>query len=652
MRFGQIRVLLVEDDPAHSELISRSFEHHEVNVTITLAQTLRQARTLLERTPPDVALVDVGLPDGRGLDLLPDEGVAGDDFPFPLVIMTSQGDQKTAVEAMRRGALDYVVKSDVAFIDMPHTITRVVREWTTIMEKALAQQARDDSEARLAGILDIAPQAIISMDGTSRITIFNQGASQIFGYSADEVVGQPLEILLPLHVRAAHASYVEGFAEARESRRRMAERREVTGRRKDGSEFPAEAAISKLVRENDVTYTVILEDVTERRAREEQLRQAQKMDALGQLTSGIAHDFNNILAVTMGNLEILAEDVAHDPALMDMAQEALSSSRRGASLAHRLLAFARQQTLAPQRLNINDVVEEMGGMLRRTLESQVEVEVKLEPSPWECIVDPGELENVLLNLCINARDAMDRRGRLTIETRNVVLGDEVRSIHPDAIPGNHVVLSVTDTGCGMSPEVLAHVFEPFFTTKERGKGTGLGMSMVYGFVKQSRGHVDIDTEVGRGTTIHIYLPQAGSDEIAARQIPKDAHAPSGNGECVLVVDDDAGLRKLTTKILHRMGYTHMSASTAEDAWRRLEAHPEIRMVISDVSLPGAVSGLDLATRIADEHPDLPILIVSGVSEAVVRESGGGWPFLPKPYSREALARKIHELLDGAGTARD
>ena len=436
--------------------------------------------------------------------------------------MTSQGDERAAVAAMKLGALDYVVKSEMTLADMPRLAERALREWGHIVERRLAEAARLASEARLAGILDLFPHAVISVDEDSRITLFNQGAEVIFGHTTEEIMGKPLGLLLPPPFRDVHARMIRDFAEAPDTACLIADvmgrEREVVGLRKDGTEFPAEAAITRLRLNGEVTLTVGLRDVTEQRAKEEALRQSQKMEVVGQLAGGLAHDLNNIMTVVLGSLSLALDDIGDDDSqIEEEIRHALGAADRAVSLVERLLAFSRKRVLNTGVVNMNQLMDGMLDILVRTLPPSIQVRTNKASELWPCEADFGQLENALLNLVINARDAMPGDGVLTIETVNAECLDE-QTPHGDPVaPGDYVCLVVRDTGTGMSPKVLEQVFLPFFTTKGTGKGSGLGMSMIHGFVTQSGGHVWIDSVAGEGTAVSVRLPRLKVDPGVAGQ---------------------------------------------------------------------------------------------------------------------------------------
>jgi signal transduction histidine kinase/PAS domain-containing protein/CheY-like chemotaxis protein len=384
----------------------------------------------------------------------------------------------------------------------------------------------------------------------------------------------------------------------------------------------------------------------ELRESEASLRQSQKMEAVGQLTGGVAHDFNNLLQVISGNLQLLGRDIAGNAKAQRRVDNAIAAVERGAKLASQLLAFGRRQALEPKVINIGRLVTGMDEMLRRSLGEAVEIETVVSGGLWNTLIDPTQVENALLNLAINARDAMRGAGKLTIEVGNAQLDDAYARTHDDVTPGQYVVLAVTDTGTGMPPDVLARVFEPFFSTKPEGHGTGLGLSMVYGFVKQSKGHVKIYSEVGQGTTIKLYLPRADRSEDA---IPAADDTPIvGGTETILIAEDDSGVRAVAVDLLTELGYRVLTAHDAASALAIVESGVAIDLLFTDVVMPGPLKSPELARRARELLPSLVVLFTSGYTENAIVHGGrldAGVELLPKPYTRETLAHKIRRVLE-------
>jgi signal transduction histidine kinase len=378
-----------------------------------------------------------------------------------------------------------------------------------------------------------------------------------------------------------------------------------------------------------------------------QLSQAQKMQAIGHLTGGVAHDFNNLLTVIGGSLEMMELETQSDPDLRNYGLLALDACRRAAALTQRLLAFSRQQPLRPRAVSLAQLLSGMEGLLGRTLGETVHLVVICSPDLWLCEVDPAQLESAILNLSINARDAMFEGGHLTIDACNIVLDASALPVDEDLPPGDYVRLSVTDDGTGIAPELLSKVFEPFFTTKDVGKGSGLGLSMVYGFAKQSRGQVKIYSELGHGTTVRLFLPrsyEATQAEVAqpTRRIPR------GNRELVLVVEDDSNLRGLAVELLHHLGYRTLASGDAATALGLLAETREVALLLADMVLPGGMNGAELARRAHALDPGLPVLFMSGYTESAVIHNGrldAGVRLLEKPFTTSALAVAVRKALD-------
>ena len=386
-------------------------------------------------------------------------------------------------------------------------------------------------------------------------------------------------------------------------------------------------------------------DVSPQRELEGRLRQAQKLEAMGQLTGGIAHDFNNLLTVILGSVELLCDELESGQQPRLLAEMIASAAQRGADLTSRLLAFGRKQPLQPRLLDLGGLIAGLEAMLHRTLGEHIEIRVIRPAVPWTAEIDPALLESAILNLAINARDAMGKGGRLIIETANATL-DAERAAEEDIAPGQYVVLTVSDTGQGIAPDVLPKVFEPFFTTKEAGKGSGLGLSMVYGFVKQSGGHIRLRSEIGHGTSVALYFPRSlkalvASPENAARPAPK------GGSELILVVEDDDLVRRHLSGLLEGLGYRVLQANAGTPAMELIEANPEITLLFTDIVMPGGMNGADLAKKALQLRPDLHVLFTSGYTENAIVHDGRldpGIELLSKPYSRDQLATRLRKVL--------
>jgi signal transduction histidine kinase/CheY-like chemotaxis protein len=449
------------------------------------------------------------------------------------------------------------------------------------------------------------------------------------GYS---MYGFAVTIIL-MAVGSMHAAF-EDLAASAEQRRRL------------------NAELEKRVRERtealEAANRSLVDEATSRAAAEAQIRQLQKMEAVGQLTGGIAHDFNNMLAIVVGSLDIAKRCLTTDPQkAARFIGNAIEGARRGAQLTSRLLAFSRQQSLDPRPLDVNGLVRDMSDLLVRSIGSGIALKTVLAAELWRTFADGSQLESALINLCVNSRDAMPNGGEVLVATRNTTLGEsETRGL--DARHGDYVCVCVTDSGTGMEPDVLARAFDPFFTTKTPGKGTGLGLSQVYGFVKQSEGHVKIDSQTGRGTAVQIYLPRyLGSETPAHSAAPREAQASRPNREAVLVVEDEDGVRRMTVEALQSLGYTVIEAAGPERALDLLDEGVRANLLFTDVVMPG-MDGRALAERVKEKRPEMKVLFTTGYMRGaplydVIAESGGA--MLPKPFTVEQLAAKVRSTLD-------
>ena len=508
-------------------------------------------------------------------------------------------------------------------------------------ERERAEAAVQHQARLLAKTLDAAPLAVIHLNANREVLVWNRGAEATFGYSMVQLIGRPLPAVSDTEKADLDALFVQ-LTRGEEVRDQEIERHHREGRLIRVN-LSAEPIFEGLTFQGAV---LVLEDLTQRHALEAQLRQAQKMEAIGQLTGGLAHDFNNLLLIILGNLSLLADGLpAEDEESLINCTEAREAALRGAALIRSLLAFARRQPLRPEKIDINALILEQSVLLRRTLGDRIEIVTELAEGLWPVMIDPAQLEATLINLATNARDAMTKGGRLTITTRNRRLDRDYADQHPEISPGDHAMVEVSDTGIGMTKEVADHIFEPFFTTKERGSGTGLGLSMVFGFMKQSGGHINVYSEVGVGTTFRLFLPRTREGEIAGAEILEEA-VPSGKGEMVLLVEDNDAIRRLATRQLGQLGYQSHAVSNVADALGYLTSGKKVDLLFTDIVMPGKADGVDLASTVRDRWPHLPILLTSGFPNTdgarILAEKGIG--LLSKPYQRDELARALRDAL--------
>ena len=536
-----------------------------------------------------------------------------------------------------------VIVAGLLVFGMRTEVTRRAQR-TAALSRVVEEQRR--ATELLEGLFTQSTFAIIALDADYLVVLWNPAAERMFGVPAGEVLGREGPLLESPPDQAPGLDPRSVFTRAASGER--LHNLEVRRFRRDGT-------IIDLVVSTVTLYTAagkprgvveIIEDVTDRKRVNQQLVQAQKMEAVGQLTGGIAHDFNNLLAAIVGNLDMLTEQLAGHPAGAKLARLALEAALRGANLTRQLLAFSRRQPLQPRPMQLNTLINELDELLHRTLGEAIEVQTRLQPDLWIARVDPTQVETAILNLAVNARDAMPRGGRLTIETANRRLDQDYAELNPDSMPGDYTMLGVSDTGTGILPEVLPRVFDPFFTTKEPGKGSGLGLSMVYGFARQSGGHVKIYSEVGHGTTVRLYLPRSlAPGELVAPKEPAGSIAP-GRGETILVVEDSAAVRDTAANLLEGLGYRVLTADRADAAMDLLNGGAHVDLLFTDIVMPGGVSGVDLARMVRARWPGIKVVFTTGFSDDVLPAGlAGPDPMLVKPYQRHELARLLRTLLD-------
>ncbi|MCL6250572.1 PAS domain S-box protein [Altererythrobacter sp. KTW20L] len=577
----------------------------------------------------------------------------------------------------RKDGTDYNVSVTLQLLeDEARPVFFAAIEDTTARDAAL--RALTEVSQRLDTVLTNTKMAVFLMDQRQECVYMNPAAERLTGYRFEETLGRPLHDVI-------HHSYPDGRPFPLHEcaiDRAFPEENQVQGEEmfvhKDGTFYPVAytaspirddhgKSVGTVVEARDITNDILAreamadfnnalqkridESISEREAIEAQLRQAQKMEAMGKLTGGVAHDFNNLLQVIGGNLHLLLRDVSGNVRAEQRAQNAIAGVSRGAKLASQLLAFGRKQPLAPEPVNLGRLVHGMDDLLRRTLGEGIEVETVASGGLWNTLVDKTQVENALLNLAINARDAMNGNGKLTIEVGNASLDDLYARQHPEVQPGHYVMLAVTDTGCGIPPDIIDQVFEPFFTTKPVGKGTGLGLSMVYGLIKQSNGHTRVYSELGQGTTIRIYLPRTRQDEAAKASTLEGP--VRGGSETILVVEDDDDVRATVVELLSELGYRVLRATDAASGLAIVESGIPIDMIFTDVVMPGPLQSRDMARRAQERIPGLAVLFTSGYTENSIVHGGrldDDVDFLSKPYTRETLAHRVRACLEKGSTS--
>ncbi len=585
------RILLVEDIPADAELIARELRRAGVGGTLQRVDARADYLRTLHEFAPDLIIADHSLPSfsaSEAVEMAQREGAG-----VPVIIVTGSLDEETAADYIKAGAADYIVKSHLERLGP--AVLRALDLNRARAEQARAQEQLRQSEARYRTLVDGVRDVIFAL-----------------------ARGEPRPVN-PFRIRTRKGDYRVG-----------------------------EFAATPQYREGQLAGILgICRDVTERLSLEQQLRQAQKMEAVGRLAGGVAHDFNNILTAITGYADLLLEDLGTTDRRRDDIAEIRKAAERAAGLTRQLLAFSRQQVMQVRVLDLNDVVADTQNMLGRLLGEDIALVTRLDPALGAVKADPGQLEQVIMNLAVNARDAMPGGGKLTIETANAELDDTYVREHFPARPGSYVMLAVSDTGTGMSDEVQSHLFEPFFTTKEKGKGTGLGLATVYGIVKQSGGYIWVYTEPGHGTTFKIYLPRVAGAPAQRASGPKASPVGAGT-ETVLLAEDEAAVRAVARHALERQGYTVLEASSGEAALDLAERHSgRIHLLLTDVIMPG-MNGRALALRLSELRPDLRVVYMSGYTEEAITRHGvlePGLTYVQKPFTPEGLARKVREVLD-------
>jgi PAS domain S-box-containing protein len=650
-----LRVLLVEDSPSDAKLIiqelkniGRTLEFERIDTAEAMHAALKQHW--------GVVLSDWSMPKFSAPAALSIVREKDPDLPF--IIVSGTIGEETAVEAMRAGAHDFVLKDRLS--RLTPAVERALREYQEHAARRRAESALQESEARFRRLSESGIIGIVTADVHGNILDANQAYLNMVGYSHEELIQGVVRWadLTPPEFAPLAANAVEQLQTVG-----VASPWETESFRKDGSRFPALIGVAMLDFPKCIAFVA---DLTERKQAEaglrraeealhqseEQLRQAQKMEAVGRLAGGVAHDFNNVLSVILSYSEFMLADLKPTDPMRADAEEIRTAAKRAAGLTRQLLMFSRQQVVEPKVLDLHEVLTDMDKMLQRILGEDIELVLVERKAIGRVKADPSHIEQVVLNLVVNARDAMPKGGKLTIETENVVLDEGYEQSHLPAKAGSYVMLAVSDTGTGIDRETQKRIFEPFFTTKEQGKGTGLGLSTVFGIVQQSGGNIWVYSEPGKGTTFKIYLPRvdAEADVLQPTVVPTTLRG----SETILLVEDEEQVRTVALSILRKQGYQVIVAEHAGEALLICERHPEtIDLLVTDVVMP-QMSGPELAKRLVVLRPAMKVLCLSGYTDDSVVRHGvldAGVAFLQKPITPASLARKVREVLDNGGIAR-
>jgi two-component system cell cycle sensor histidine kinase/response regulator CckA len=641
----ETKVLMLEDLVADSMLLERELRQASIKFVSKRVETKEAFLEALVTFQPDIILSDYSLPQFSGLDALRLLKETRPDLPF--ILITGSLTEEVAVECMKEGAHDYILKT---------SLKRLPSAVLNALAKRRKEQDKEKAEELYRLIAENTTDLICLLDTRGMYAYVSPSHKDLLGYSPEDLIGRSaFSIIHPDDQEEAHKCFTVSLE------RNKGGTLECRLQHVDGSWRAFDVVGNWIFDGHDTPQRAILvsRDLSERklaekalRESEEQLRQAQKLEAIGQLAGGVAHDFNNLLTVITGYSDLLLNRIAEGDSNHSRVEEIKRAAERASSLTRQLLAFSRKQVLQPKLFDLNTLVADLGKMLQRLIGEDIDLTMVLTKDVAEINADPGQIEQVLMNLVVNARDAMPDGGKITIETAHVQVDQAYAESHLAVQPGPYVMLAVTDTGSGMDQETQKHIFEPFFTTKEQGKGTGLGLSTVYGIVKQSGGNIWIYSELGQGTTFKVYLPQARDSASLKRAQMEPAIMMKGT-ETILLVEDEPQIRALAYEFLSDKGYKVLPSSNGNEALDILEEHlPGVHLIVTDVVMP-QMSGRELADRAIAISPGTKVLFMSGyTNDAIVRHgvlNPDTW-FIQKPFGPDALARKVREVLDASPAA--
>ena len=630
-------VLVIEDNPEMNRFIADTLsESYRVSCAHNGSQGLEKALELL----PDLIVSDIMMPEMSGDMLVHEIRSRSSLDDVPIILLTARADEETRVRLLSEGAQDYLTKP----FQTGELMARVGNMISVKRAREVLRKSERVSQEKYQLLMEFANDGLFILNSEGVILEANRAAERLLARPRTEISGQRISSFLVEEnlpdVPSKIPELLSGSASVLEGIRLQAG---------DGKHIYADVSSSRVTIDGIEYLLFIAHDVSSRVVLEQSLRQMQKMEAVGQLTAGIAHDFNNLLSIVIGDLELLAERVGMDEKSAALMRDAMAGAERGAQLTQRLLGFARRQSLQPRPIDLNEVVERMSIMLRRTLPEDIAVKTSPAEGLWQALADPSQVEDAILNLAVNARDAMPNGGQVVIETANTRLDEHYAAQNPEVTPGDYAALIVSDSGGGMPPHIVERAFDPFFTTKAPGHGTGLGLSMIYGFVKQSRGHIKIYSEPGHGTSVKLYLPRSVSATAIAQDASEGSMTEHVGKETILLVEDDPSVREIATMMLESLGYCVHTAESGPTALQILQETGKIDLLFTDLVMPNGMSGYDLVVRAREIRPGLKVLFTSGYSEQFVRERDGAAqniPILGKPYRKQKLAEKVRGILDG------
>ncbi len=627
-----LKILLVDDNPDDRILIIRELEKefHELEVNQILDR--KEFERAIEKMDFNLVITDYQLKWTNGIEVLK-EIKSRDEF-MPVIMFTATGSEEIAVEAMKQGLDDYVLKS-------PKHFKRLAAAIRYVMERVQTRKKLKDVETRYTKLFKNLPVGVYRTDYEGNIIECNPALLEMFGYTEEELKKLKAQ---DLYVNPKNR---EEFIK-RLQKEEIIRGNEEEYRKKDGTTFWGENVTRGIKdKQGKIKYLEgIIMDITKEKILQEQLIQAQKMEAIGRLTGSIAHDFNNMLTPIMGFSDLILSKFELDETQRLYIEEIRKSAQRAALLTRQLLAFSRRQFLSPEILHIDKVISDIGEMLKRLLGEDIELEIRFEKDLWPCKADKTQIQQVIMNLAINARDAMPRGGKLKIKAENVLIDREYTEVHPEAKTGNFILITIEDTGIGIDKEIMKYVFEPFFTTKPAGQGTGLGLSVVYGIVKQHGGWINLYSEKGKGTSFKIYLPAHLDADKGVKSKEEESLSIKGKGQKILVVEDEEGVRKFISTILNKNNYKPLEAENAKQAIEIFEKE-EIDAIICDIILPDK-SGIEVAKEFISKKPDLKVIMSSGYAnrEKELREiKEKGWYFLQKPYTSSKLLETLMKVFE-------
>ena len=651
------KVLVVEDDEILNRLAQKILTRAGFDAEGVM--TGAEAADRVTADPDLILLLDQELPDMTGTELV--RTLKDRSRTVPFVAMTGHGDETVAVEMMKLGARDYLVKGANLTELLPKVFNRVFRELETERELAYAQAALRESEERFKLAMEASRDGIWDWNIETGEVYYSPSYAAMLGFGPDELPGRISTWSERIHPEnrdsaveantACIENRIDSFRVEFRMRTRTGDWRWILARGKAVARRPDGRAIRLVGTHTDITDQKAAE--AEKTRLERQFQQAQRLESVGRLAGGVAHDLNNLLSPILGFAEMLADAAGADTDRRWQAEEIVKASLRARDLVRRLLAFSRRQTLSLKPVDLNALVERFHPLLRRTIREDIDIRAHLSPNLPKVAGDAGQLEQVIMNLAVNAQDAMPIGGVLTVETGMVELDEAFTARHDDLNPGPHVLLAVTDTGCGMDVETRTHLFEPFFTTREIDKGTGLGLATVYGIIKQHNGHILVDSEPGAGSTFSIYLPRhagadAGETDAGACSSTSDPLSAPRGAETVLLVEDNDLVQELAVTILKRQGYMVLTAASGDEAMALLDRYEgPVHLLLTDVVMPG-MNGRQLFEKATPVHPDLKVLYMSGYTDNVLADRGveeTAGHFIQKPFSVNALAAKVRAILD-------